>query len=134
MKIILQILIVSILLICGIGVSAISNEENIENKPLFTRDWGLEIKVKGGLLGYQLTVENVGNETVNGSLTMDINTDAWIMFLGRNLEFPLCSHHLDLSPGEKEPYNPGPIIGLGTATITIDGEFKFEKSADSYQF
>ena len=46
MKKILQILIVSILLLNGIGAVAISNERKIENKPLFSKDWTLEIKVK----------------------------------------------------------------------------------------
>ncbi len=134
MKNILPLLVVSILVLSGLGAVAIPNEEQIENKPLITEDWALEIKVKGGLLGYQVTVENVGNETVNGNLTINITTDAWIMLLGRNLEFPLCPSHLDLSPGEKEPYNPGPVIGFGPATITIDGEFTFEEPADSYPF
>ena len=126
--------IVSILLLNGLGVVAIYNEEQIENKPLFTEDWALEIKLKSGVLGYQLTIENVGKETINGSLTMNITTDAWIMLLGRNVKFPLCPSHLDLSPGEKEPYNPGPVIGFGLATITIAGEFAFEKQAGSYPF
>jgi len=134
MKKILQILVVSILLLSGIVAVAKTNEEQIENKPLIIKDWIIEIKVKGALLGYQATVENMGNETVNGSLTMNITTDAWIMLLGRNLKFPLCPHHIDLSPGEKESYNPGPVIGFGPATITIDGEFAFEGPAEPYPF
>jgi len=134
MKNILTLLVVSILLLSGLGVVAIPNEEQIENKPLITEDWALEIKVKGGLLGYQVTVENVGNGTVKGNLTMNITTDAWIMLRGRNLEFPLCPLHLDLSPGEKETYNPGPVIGFGSSTITINGKFTFEETENPYLF
>ncbi len=128
------ILVVSILVLSGLGAVAIPNEEQIENKPLITEDWALEIKVNGGLFGYQVTAENVGNETVNGSLTMNITTDAWIMLRGRNLRFPLCPFHLDLFPGEKESFNPGPVIGFGSAKINIKGEFAFDESADPYLF
>ena len=76
----------------------------------------------------------MGNEIVYGNLTINITTDTWIMLLGRNLKFPLCPHHIDLSPGEKESYNPGPVIGFGPATITIDGEFAFEGPAEPYPF
>lgn len=134
MKKILPILVVSIFVLSGIGAVATPNEKQIENKPLNTKELELEIKVKGGILGYQLTIENVGNETVNGSLTMNITTDAWFILRGRNLEFPLCPYHLDLSPSEKDSFNPGPVIGFGPATITIEGELAFEESPNSYEF
>ena len=134
MKNILTLLVVSILLLSGLRAVAIPNEEQIENKHLIIEDWALEIIVKGGLLGYQVTVENVGYETVKGNLTMNITTNAWMMLRGRNLEFPLCPLHLDLSPGEKETYNPGPVIGFGPSTITIDGKFTYEETSNQYPF
>jgi hypothetical protein len=54
---------------------------------------------------------------------MNITTTAWIMLKGQTIQYPLCPQKLDLTPGEKEPYNPGPVIGIGPATITIKGEF-----------
>jgi hypothetical protein len=134
MKNILPLLVVSILVLCGLGAVAIANSEQIVKKTLNTEDWALEIKVKGGILGYQLTVENVGNKTVIGNLTMNITTDAFIMLLGRNLRFPLCSYQMNLLPGEKESFNPGPIIGLGPATISVSGEFKLEDTTFTYPF
>jgi len=134
MRKIIPILVVNILLLSGIGAVGISYEEQFENKTMISKDWALQIKFNGELLGYQVTVENLGNEIINRSLSMNITTDAWIIFLGRNLEFPLCPHHINLSPGDIEPYNPGPVIGFGPATIKIDSEFVFEDSADSYSF
>jgi hypothetical protein len=134
MKKILPLLVITIFVPSGLGAVAIPSEKRIENKPAIAQTWALEITIKGGILGYQLIIENVGNEPVNGSLTMNITTDAWIMVRGGNLKFPLCPSHLDLSPGEKEIYNPGPVIGFGPATITIVGEFAFDKPADPFQF
>jgi hypothetical protein len=134
MKKILAIAFLGFFILSGLGAVAIPNEEKIENKTRFTEDRALEIKVKGGILGYQVTVENVGNGTVKGNLTMNITTNAWIILRGQNLQFPLCPLHLDLSTGEKEIYNPGPVIGFGPTTITIDGKFTFEETENPYQF
>jgi hypothetical protein len=134
MKKILPFLVISIFVLSGLGAVALPNEKQIENKPVIAQDWALKIEVKGGLLGYQLIIENVGNETINGSLNMNIATDALIMLRGRNLKFPLCPSYLNLSPGDKESYNPGPVFGFGPSTITIDGEFAFEEPVDPFQF
>jgi len=88
-------------------------------------DWAIEIEVKGGLLGYNVTVTSVGNETVNGSLKMNISTNALFTLIGRILKideeinFPHMSYHIcDLH------FHARPLIGFGRAKIIISGEFK----------
>ena len=85
MKKILPLLVVFILALSGLVAVAIPNENQIENKPMNIWDWGIEINIKGGFLGYKVTVTNVGNTTISGKLNITILTDAWIMFSGSKL-------------------------------------------------
>jgi hypothetical protein len=94
----------------------------------------LEIIINGGLFGYHVTVENIGTEAIYGNLSMTITTNARMIFKNQTVEYPLFPHHLDLSPGEKEPYNPGPVVGFGPATITIRGQFTSDISPDPFLF
>ena len=116
-KIILPILAIGILVLSGLGASAIPNENQMKTNPLNMDDLKLEIVVKGGILGYKATVTNVGTVPVEGELSIKITTDAKIMLLGRNLELPL--EDLRLPPDESIEYNLRPVLGLGSAIITI---------------
>ena len=64
MRKLLPLLVVSILVSSGLGAIAIPYEKLIADQPLNTQDSPIEIIVKGGLLGYKVTVKNVGNESV----------------------------------------------------------------------
>ncbi len=134
MRKIVPLFIIGVFLLSGIQAVAIPDENVVEKNLLATEDIGLEIILKGGLFGYHLTVENTGTEPIIGNLTMNITTTAWIMLKGQTIQYPLCPQNLDLSPGEKEPYNPGPVIGIGPATITIKGEFIADSSSEPYLF
>ena len=134
MRKIVPLFIVGVFLLSGIQAVAISDEKVLEENLLATENIGLEIIFKGGLIGYHLTVENIGTEPIYGNLTMNITTTAWIILKGQTIQYPLCPHHLDLIPGEKEPYNPGPVIGFGPATITIKGTFTTDISPDPLLF
>jgi hypothetical protein len=87
-------------------------------------DWAIKIEVKGDLLGYKVTLTNIGKETINGSLIMNITTDAWFNIMGRKLAFPhtyFCAEQL--APGKGMFRNLGPVLGFGPAIIAIDGVF-----------
>ncbi|UCF11827.1 MAG: hypothetical protein JSW06_07200 [Thermoplasmatales archaeon] len=87
-------------------------------------DWTIEIEVKGGLLGYKVTLRNIGNETVNGSLIMNITTNSLFMIVGRKVGFePTDWHAEQLAPGEEILRNLRPLLGFGPAVITIEGVF-----------
>ena len=125
---------IGVFLLSGVQAVALSDQNVLEKNILATEDLGLEIIIEGGLFGYHLTVENIGTEPLYDNLSITITTNAWMMLKGQTIQYPLCPHHLDLSPGQKEPYNPGPVVGFGPATITIKGQFTTDISPDPFLF
>jgi len=119
MKKLLPILVVSILVLGGLGAVAIPNRGQIENKPLNTGDWALEITVKGGLLGYTVNVSNVGNESVTGNLSMAITTDTWITIIGNKLYCVLENPPIV----DNYSFKMSPLIAFGPAKINISVNF-----------
>ena len=122
MKKILPLLLVSIFVLSGLGAVAVPEEKQIENKPLSTQDWELEIKVNGGFLGYTVIVTNEGNETVNGNITINITTDAWFMYLGESFEI-FTSSNYEFPPGFDTNFHIKPVIGFGLAKINVEVGF-----------
>ena len=124
MKKLLPVLVVSILVLGGFGAVAVQDEEYIENKPLITQDWLLEIEFKGGF-GYTVTIENIGNESVTGEIFIEITTDAWIMLLGSE-HFGFSIDSVEYIPEESQIYKFGPARGFGPAIINLSGVFIHE--------
>jgi len=82
---IFPILGVCFLLLGGFGAVALPIEKHIVETPIDIDDWLLEIKILGGFLGYEVTVENLGSEQVYGDLSIELTTDAEFIFLGKEL-------------------------------------------------
>jgi hypothetical protein len=120
MRKLLPLLVVNILVLGGLGTVAISIEEQIEDNPLNTQNPLIEIKVKGGFLGYKVTVTNVGNASVNGHLNMTITTHAPFMPIGGQLSLPGWTFNLGVSNSAST--RVWPAIGFGSANITVSGE------------
>jgi len=91
-------------------------------KPLKIDNLKLEIKVKGVLLGYTVTVTNTVNESANGSLNIKIITDAWFMLAGAELDYNFDN----LSPNESVEFNMKPVLGFGPANINLEARFTYE--------
>ncbi|EMR75360.1 hypothetical protein MBGDF03_00849 [Thermoplasmatales archaeon SCGC AB-540-F20] len=120
MKRIIPIVVVSILVLGGLGAVALPEpEEDIE--PLNTEDWKLVIDIKGGFLGYTVTVENVGNETVTGNFSTKIITDMMVGMFG--YEYDTFIDPIKFVPNEPIKYRVNPVIGFGPATIKVSGVF-----------
>jgi hypothetical protein len=117
MKKLLPLLVISILVLVGFGTVAIPIEKPAEAQPLNIQYLPIEINVRGGFLGYLITVRNVGNETFSGKLSMTITTDATFMIIGEVLSHD--SFELDLEPGEYLKFKWGPVIGFGPARINL---------------
>ena len=131
MKQLLPLLVVSILVLGGFGTVAIPIEKPTEAQPLNIQYPPIEINVRGGLLGYIVTVRNVGNETVNGILNMTITTDATFMIMGDVLSHD--SFELDLETGENLKFKWGPVLGFGPARINVEARLTLE-SGDFYDY
>ena len=127
MRKMIPLLVVSILVLSGIGAVALPSEEQIENKPLIKQDWLLEIEFKGGLdykgrFGYTVTIENIRNESVYGDISIYISTDAWIMFLGTD-HFGFHIKNVTYIPEDPQVYPFQPVRGFGQAIINLSGVF-----------
>jgi hypothetical protein len=119
MKKIFLLLVVSILILSGLGAVALSNEEQIVNEPLI--HWrGAQI-IAPGLLGYTVIIKNIGEESVTGSYNINIITDAEFMILGQNLELNI--DEITFTPNEIISFNIGPVLGFGPSSISVNGVF-----------
>ncbi len=116
MRKLLPLLMVSILVLSALGALAIPNEKIIEDEPLKAEDWSLELKIKGILFGYKVTITNVGNKSASGNLSMNTTTDALIMLMGNELS--LEGVEWELATNESKEFWMGPVIGFGRAHIT----------------
>jgi len=138
MKRILPLLVVSILVLSGLGAVAVPDEIESLN---IQEDWALEIVVEGWWLGYKVTIGTVVNESVTGDYIINITTNASIMIAGRERGYDLINLTLD------EPEFPiiphlKPVIGFGLATINIsvvfthenDEEYPFEAEVKGFVF
>jgi hypothetical protein len=136
MKKLLPLLVISILVLGGFGAVAIPNEKQIQDKQLRIDHESLEIKVKGILFGYKVTVTNVGNESVSGNFSMNITTDALIMLRGEELEQTVP--FIGLGPNDSKEFWMGPVIGFGRALISalaiLDNliPIKYSKEANGF--
>ena len=128
MKKIIPFLIIGILVLSSIGVVAVLEEKNIENKPLNKEEIELEIEIEGGLLGYGITITNMGQELITVKATLNIVTDARFMILGGNILFETCPEngYLGIEGGGYETFNTKPVFGFGQATILISGTVTVE--------
>ena len=79
----------------------------------------LDLIVEGGVLGYTVTVKNVGNETVNGTINITITTDAWFMLTGQEFVHSFTVP----DPGVNSSIKLRPVIGFGPATINVSGVY-----------
>ena len=120
---------VSILVLGGFGTVAIPNEKSTEAQPLNIQYPPIEINVRGRLLGYIVTIRNVGNVTFSGELSMTITTYATFMIMGDVLSYD--SFELDLETGEYLKFKWGPVIGFGLARINLESRLTLE-SGDEY--
>ncbi len=120
MKKLIPLLVVGILVLSGLGAVAVPEKESLNKQ-----EWAFKIEAEGGFLGYEVTVTNVGNETINGSLNISITTDAWFMLLGEQV-VPTHPFEWDLVPDASETRYLRPVIGFGPATINISGVFTHE--------
>ena len=118
MKRILPLLVISILVLSGLGAVAVPEEDTTPETLLQPE---LEIMIRGGLLGYTIKVKNVGNEAIKGTLNMTITTNATIMILGD--ELPYNGFELDINTSTHYIFKWGPVIGFGPATINVEGVF-----------
>jgi len=131
MKKILPLLVVSILILSGLGAVAIPSYKIIENKTSNMQDFELEIVIEGGLFGYLINVINKGTEPVSGNLSIEISTTAMITLIGRNLskEYELGK----IDPGSaKAELKLRYFLGFGDATMSISGVFRTDQ--EEYPF
>ena len=124
MKKLLSVLVVSILVLGGLGAIAIPIEKSTEAKPMNTEEYRLLITVKGRLFGYLVNFSNTGNKSITGNISLYIATNAWIMFPGGLLS--MLPEHFDIASGESVEFKMSPIIGFGPSTINITGNLKAE--------
>jgi hypothetical protein len=117
MKQILPLVVISILVLGGLGAVAVPEEHNTP-EPLL-QEPQLEVLIEGGFLRYIVTVTNVGDETFNGTLNFSINTDAWVMFSGDKIMPP--TFELVLDPTESFITKWGAVIGFGPANVSVNG-------------
>jgi hypothetical protein len=90
---------------------------------LKTEEWKLEIQVSGGLLGYNVAVKNLLNETFNGRLIMNITIKSLWMLAGRILRLDEeINTPATIGPSCVENFKMRPVIGFGPAVINIEGE------------
>ena len=89
-------------------------------------DWAIKIEVKGDLLGYKVIVTNIGNESINGSLKMNINTETNLfpLPLGRDLKLEAVIDDRVCTSRGTCCFKMGPILGFGPARIDIDGVYQ----------
>jgi len=125
MKKLLPILIISILILSGIGISAAPVDREV--KPRNIQDWNLEIVVKGGLGGYTATVTNTGTEIIAGNLTIQVHTEPWIIIIGKDLE---TINDIELNPEDTLKYSLKSVFGFGKGHINVDAVFITE--TDTY--
>jgi len=119
MKKLLPVLIISIILFSGIGISAAPLKNEINNHPQMMEDWNLEIKIKGGF-GYTATVTNTGTEAIEGNLTIQIHTEPTLILIGKDLE---AIDDINLNPDDSLKYKINPLLGIGPGHINIDVVF-----------
>lgn len=117
MKKILPIVVVSIFVLIGLRAVALPNENTTEINTLNTQEWEISVMIKGGLLGYTIAFTGSNPPIPNGTLSVDITTDATFMLLGKEL-----SKDFDLkwNPGDVDDIYMRPVLGFGPATLSID--------------
>ena len=119
MKKFLSLLVLVIFVLSGLGVVGVQDEEQIVNEPL--PHWRGGQVVVGGLLGYTVTIKNIGEESVIGSYTIKVITDAGFMILGQNLEMNI--DEITFPPNVKISFNLRPVLGFGPSSISVNGVF-----------
>jgi len=140
MKKIFPLLVISILVLSGLGAVAVSDDKHIEDKPMSTEGFELEIGVKGELPGYSIVVRNVGTVPVTGELNMMISTDGFGMIVGK--EIGMNKAFDDPIPIEEfAKLKTGLVFGLSPVTIKVSGVFKtgpadypFETTGNGFVF
>ncbi len=126
MRKLLPVLVVSILILGGLGTVAIPIEKPTEAQLLSTQDPSIEIKVKGGLLGYKVNVTAIDPPPPNGTFTINITTKAWFMPLGAELAIQPCRFHFGPDLPKSVEFWMRPIIGFGPANITLDARYTYD--------
>jgi len=122
MKKIPTVLILFLLILSGFETFALPQEGYIEKNPLNMPEFSLDIVIEGGFFGYTVTVLNTGPEQVKGNLSINITTDAMFVIFGDTLSKDV---YIDLNPiNGIENFNLKPLIGFGSASISITGLFK----------
>ena len=117
MKKILPLLVVGILVLSGLGAVAVPDKHTTP-EPLLQPE--LKIGIRGGFFGYYVTVTNIGNETISGTLNMSITTDTWFMLFDNKTS---TSDDLTLMEDEDIVIQLGLVVGFGPATISVSGIF-----------
>lgn len=120
MRKLLPLMVVSIFVLSGLGAVAIQDEQQIENQPSNIQPHLLEINVNGVFLGYKVTITNVGNVTINGTINMTITTNAPFIPMGSVLSLPGWNFGLTVSNSASTFLRPA--IGLGPVNVTVSGE------------
>jgi len=126
MKKLLSGIIICILIVSAFRVTAVYNNNQIKNIPLNMQEYKLEIIIEGGFLGYTISVINTGTTRASGNLSIEILMDAMFVLFGANLteEF-----QIELDPLSKiEKLKLRPLIGFGSASISISGVFLSEEN------
>jgi len=130
MKKILTLLVISILVLGGIGAVAIPSNKQMVNNNINMQEFELEISIQGGLFGYIINVNNLGTEPVIGNLSIDISTGAMVMLIGGNLSKEFA---VSIDPGSAEgEFKVLPLIGFGDATMSMSGVFRTQNGDYSF--
>lgn len=139
MKKFLIVIVLCILISSGIRAFAIPHNKQIENEALNMQQYKLEIIIKGGFLGYTISIRNTGIDKVYGNLSIEILTYAMVVIFGENLT---GEYKIELDPlSNIQKINLRPLIGFGSASMSIsgvfaskDGDYPFEKISNGYAF
>ena len=124
------VLVLSILIL--IGFRSLAAPQEIQTKDYLTdmEDIRLEINIEGGFLGYSVTVINTGPDQIKGNFSIEISTEAMVVFFGDTL---FHESYINLNPLTGiEIIKLNPVIGFGSATISVTGLLKTE--VDEYLF
>lgn len=130
MKKFLTVLVIGFIILISFRSLALPQEILIEDNLIEMEEINLEINIEGGFLGYTVTLINTGPDQIKGNFSIELSTDAMVVFFGDTLSH---ESYINLNPLiGVDIFKIQPVIGFGSATISVNGSLKTE--VDEYPF
>lgn len=128
MKKLIPLMVVSIIIFSGSGTVAIHNDKQIENKPLSSEDWKLEVTIEGGLFKYPITIKSFNTTVPDGTLIITMHLRRFIF--RSSTQFKV--HKLNSFNGSIDD-NFSPVFFFGPIIIHIRVDFFIENGEDYHK-